>query len=491
MQNITIPTTVIIHNQPLSHRPFRGIGAQADAYIFDEANRSCGVNEEDLELIARRIRYLKLSNARLFVEVAWFNPSLDGTTLVWDQPGYLNLVRQIQLLRETGTAVNLVLFSPYPGGGKDLVPIVQAMLAAIERLVRIEGCTHIRWLTLWNEPDGLFYHDSPLYRRIFGEEARTTKPPWAEYVRLNRLAYDGLLERGLHSKLKLLVADTVWGAPMRAERLRLSLAAFGELDVAYSIHNYSIEERISYEGNEDFAYLGMAAEVASFRELLGPDRELVMWEFNTVGLEGFSTISAGVGRGGEEQIGSFKGAVDLADKVLSGLASGLDGCCLWCLHDMPYCGSLKSGAMPFGLWRYRWQKWLPRPIYHYYSALIAAFRPGAQLFGVQNTLPDLRALAATCDGIHVLALLNTGLKSMEVQVPWTGPASRLRIVPGQLPAACDLPFSTFVPVEVVGGHLQISLEPQELTIVRTHKAPRVGVSVHKNPPLPLRGGEPD
>ena len=455
-----------IDRRALSTRPFRGLGTQADAYIFDETNRTCGVTEEDLDLIARRVRALRPGVARLFVEVVWFNPSLDGVTLVWDQPGYRNLVRQLRLLRETQTLVNLVLFSPYPATERNMDPTIRAMLACLERLIGVEDCTNIRWLTLWNEPDGFFFHDSPLYRRIFGEQAAATKPPWQEYVRLNRLAHTELVVRGLYPAVKMLVADTVYGAPMRMERMRLSVDAFGDLEVAYGYHNYNPENLDFYEGNADFAYGGMAAEAAAFRALLGPERELMVWEFNTAGTAGFSTHFLGVGPGGEDRVSSLAGAVDLADKVLAGLAGGLDGFCLWCLHDLMLMGDLRVGAMPCGLWRYKVQQWLPRPIYHYYSAVMDAFRPGMRLHAVSGCPPGVRALTGVTGESRTLTLLNTGTMNATVQVPWENAAMRLRIAPDTLPVACDLPLSAFVPQPVTGGGMILELKPMELSVVR-------------------------
>lgn len=459
-----------IASKPLSSRPFRGIGAEMDAYIFDATNRDCGVAEQDHELIERRVKALRPAVSRLFVEVAWFNPSLDGTALDWTGEGFRNLVRQLRLLGQIGAEANLVLFSPFPKKGQDAEPAVRAMAAAVERLVRAEGCSAVRWLTLWNEPDSLFWHDSPLYRRIFGADAAEKKAPWSEYVRLNRLAHELLAEKGLAKQVRMMVADTVWGAPMRRERLALSLEAFYDLDVAYGYHNYNPENLRFYEGNPDYAYAGMAQEAAEFRALLGPDRELVLWEFNTAGEAGFSSHYAGVGPGGEDRVSSLAGAADVADKVVAVLGNGIDGCCLWCLHDVIYMGNVKIGPMPYGLWRYKHQQWLPRPLYHYYSALMGAFRPGAVLHAVGGCPPGVRGVAARAAGGWTLALVNTGAAPAAVEVDWPGAAERLRIAPDVLPVACDLPVSAYVPQAVADRRLALELQPLELTVCRNPPA---------------------
>ena len=454
-----------VDETPVSGRPFVGIGVQIDAYIFDEVNRASGVSEDDLALIARRIQAMRPAVARTFVHVDWFNPSLDGVTFDWTLPGYRHLLRLLRLLRETGTAVNLVLFAPLPALGVDHQALVQGMLAGLERLVAVEGCDHIRWLTLWNEPDNLFFHASPLYRRVFGVDAEATRPAWDAYVHLNHWAYTQLAARGLFPDIRLLVPDTVWGAPMRLERMRLCVDACAGIDVAYGYHNYSTEEQSFYSDNPDFAYAGMAAEVATLRDLLGPDRELGLWEYNTVSPVGFGTFFLGVGPGGEDRVSSFAGAVDVAEKTITGLLHGLDLCCLWCLHDMFYCGQQAQGLMHCGLWRFRWQQWLPRPLFHYYSALMGALRPGMRLYPVSGCPPDLRAIAGQAGDRRVVVLLNTAHHPRRVQAAWNGPVIRHSLTPDNLPMDADLPAAPAMPLVVADGSFACELAPWELSIL--------------------------
>lgn len=457
-----------IHATPLHSRPFRGIGVQADAYIFDDVNRAAGVTDDDLALLERRLRALRPAVARLFVEVQWFNPSLDGCTFTWDAAGYQNLLRQLRLLQELGTDANLVMFQPMFATREQITPAVAAMVAMLERLVTQEGLRNLRWLTLWNEPDSLFPHDSPLYRRVFGEKKLQERPPWSEYVRANLEADVLLRERGLYPQIRLLVADTVWGAPIRRERLELSLAAFGAMDVAYGYHNYNPEVPSFYEGNPNYAYAGMAPEAALFRDLVGPDRELMLWEFNTCGIAGFHSHFPGVGPAGIEQVASVAGAVDVAAKVLAAAACGIDGFCLWCLHDMCYCGSTKPSVMRFGLWRYKTEQWLARPSYHYYAALMQAFRPGVRLLRSTGGGAAVHLLAGEYDGKRTVAVLNARDRAVTVTIHGASAesATRRRVYPAILPAAADLPVAVEESVTPTSdGAVSLRLEPNELTIL--------------------------
>ena len=56
-----------ITDAPVSRLPFHGIGVETDCFIFDDANRQCGVNDKDLEMIERRLRALRPALSRMFV----------------------------------------------------------------------------------------------------------------------------------------------------------------------------------------------------------------------------------------------------------------------------------------------------------------------------------------------------------------------------------------------------------------------------------------
>ena len=134
-------------------------------------------------------------------------------------------------------------------------------------------------------------------------------------------------------------------------------------------------------------------------------------------------------------------------------------------------GDLHVGAFPHGLWRYKVQQWLPRPIYHYYSALMDAFRPGMRLHAVGGCPPGVRALVGEDGESRTMALINAGPTSATVRVPWSAAAMRLRIAPDSLPVASDLPLSAFVPQPTDGGGIAIELKPMELSIVAQANKP--------------------
>lgn len=459
--------TLRISQSPAGNFPFEGIGVEADCDIFDDTNRGNGVDEKDLALIERRLRSLNPALARLFVNVAWVNPSLDGTTLDWTLPGYARLVRQLRLLDSMGTKLNLVLFQPHPPHIADPAPTVRAMVALLERLHAVEGIRGLAWLTLYNEPDGMFPHDSPLVRRLFGEQRLTTHPPFSDYVRLNHLALSLLRERNLNG-IRLLVADTVWGHPMRVERLRLCREAFAaEPEVDFSYHNYNSEDPGFYVGNPDWAYPGMGAEADMFGGIVGADRRLMLWEFNAAGT-GFGSHFPGVGPAGTDLLGAVETGPLIAGKVMQAVNAGVAGICLWCLHDMIYLANPKIGQMQFGLWRYKWQRWYPRPYYHYYALLCRAFRPGCTVLRIEGSAPGVVALAAHRNGHGIAAFLNSNPEPVRISVqgPWQAGLHRLGVHPGVIPVEGDLPVAQASDdLRAVQGSLEIDLAGHELAIV--------------------------
>jgi hypothetical protein len=132
---------------------------------------------------------------------------------------------------------------------------------------------------------------------------------------------------------------------------------------------------------------------------------------------------------------------------------------------MRYGEDMKSRLMEFGLWRYKWQNWYPRPIYHYYSALMAAFRPGARIHGVRNLVPGLKAVTAKYEDGEVMALLNTEGCPLEIPVALPPGARLLRIGPSRLPAVSDLPLHLTSTPKSLEKDSSLILEPLELVLV--------------------------
>jgi hypothetical protein len=451
-----------ITTTPLTPRPLLGLGVEADPCLYHAANRDWGVTDADLALNERRLEALRPAIARLFVYLDTINPALDGRTFLTDAPEYQQLLAQLRRLEALGTGVNLVLFQPIPSTHAALPLLVPAFLSFLRHLLEGEGLTNLRWITLFNEPDGIFPHESPLTARLFAPRLAASPLRWPDYVALNRQMLDALAETGLAAQLRLAVADTVWGHPMRMERMQLATEAFRDRDVDYSYHNYSAEDPAFYSDNPDFAYPGMAAEARLLRDLVGPDAPLVLWEFNDCG-EGMGSHYPGVGPHGEEVMGSLQSAVTVSAKILDALAYGADGACVWCLQDQFYHHHAKAGVMRFGLWRYKWEGWRLRPAFHYVAQLCQALTPGATRLTVEDVPDGIRALALQCGEARTLVVLNTTATEQRIGLTGLIPVSCTRVRLAELSATIEGPQAR---QEAVTAAEALPLAAGELCVVQ-------------------------
>ena len=454
--------TVTVTRDPLSARPWLGFGVEADPWNYHLAGVDAAGQARVNELTERRLRALRPGVARLFTNVAWWNPELDGDPAHyrWDHPELGDVVRVLRLLEDIGARSNLVLFQPWRVPTAQLPALARAMVALVAHLRDREGLRGIRWLTLFNEPESFFPHDSPLVRTIWGDACLTRGHTWADYVALNRQTAIWLAEAGLASAVQLVVPDSAWGGQMRRERVELAAAAFADLDVMYAYHHYNPEYRAFYaECPPAFAYAGAGPEARHFRKLLGPTRPLGVWEFNNCGY-GFHTHFAGVGQHGEDVLGSLDCGPELVYKVFAAANHGVDLVALWHLHD--------TAENKFGLWRWRDQGWFPRPYYHYYAALCRAFRPGARLLRTRGARAPVSVLAAMGEGGPLtVALGNQGATARRVRVALPAPATAgrlLRLYPERLPTHADLPLTDDEPLAAPAATLDLRLAPRELAV---------------------------
>lgn len=460
-------------------RPLDGFGLQCDSYLYDAVNAAAGVDEKDCALIERRLCAIRPSLARVFCELDWFNPARDAATYRWDLPGYAHLLRLLRLLQKIGARVNVVLFAPMWNQTADAHRTsVKAFADLMARLRDAEGITAIRWLTVYNEPETVFPHDSPLMRRIFGDACVDGPMRWETLVELWRLAQARLEALGLYPHVKLAVPDCVYGSPVRYERMRLAAKAFADVDADFAVHVYSPEDTSTQPQDEahqrDWGYPGMAREAADFRTLAGEARRMILWEYNLEGKGGRTSLFPGVGPQGTAVLETPDAGPEILEKTILAINHGYDGACLWCLTDLLYCGS-PAAAMQYGLWRFKNACWYPRPHYFYYAPLCQLFRAGMALIPVAGAAPPLLAMAARDNDATVVVVLNRGDARQTVRLAGlpAGPARRLRVHPDAIPAeGGDLPLDAWETVAVdADDALGLDLLPREATFLSMQSEP--------------------
>lgn len=463
------------------NRRCTGLGVQADCYIYDDVNSQFGVDDTDYARWERRLKALRPGMARIFLPLNEFNPSGDGRTYDWNTVEMQRQYRNLAVLKEAGAQVNLCMG---PWTNKEMTAKGSERLAVdlAEHLLNEKVFDNIRWLSLFNEPDAIYAPDTALNAdlkaRGFGGGL-----PFADYVDKHRAALSLIKERDLDSRIRLVVGDMAWPPSRRQEWLDLLSREFSGSPVCYSFHHYAPDEDdfdcyFCHPGSEPFRPPPLAEEVGAYRKTVGAAPELICWEFNQPGWSsGNFSHFPGVGRHGEDHIGSFRTAVGHARKVISMLANGADGMSHWCVGDMFYRSGVKNGVMRFGLWRYKWEGWVPRPVYFYYAALIDAFRPGCALHALAGLPAKTAGLAARdTDGSMTIALLNHGSKTVSVSLAVSAPLRRLRVSPDHLPCRPDVldrekitdesPLTDWHVVDADTATPTVRIAPQELSLLR-------------------------
>jgi hypothetical protein len=114
---------------------FEGYGGQFNHHVYAALSRSVGVNDQNVADMEQKMRALHPQFSRIFFTPQAFT----------DADKMQSFVRTVQFAQSTGTDINIT----WQGG--TLQP--QKFADVLLDLVRNRGITHLRWLTLQNEPN--------------------------------------------------------------------------------------------------------------------------------------------------------------------------------------------------------------------------------------------------------------------------------------------------------------------------------------------------
>jgi hypothetical protein len=114
---------------------FAGYGGQFNHHVYAALSRSVGVTDENVVDMERKMRALHPQFSRIFFTPQAFT----------DPDKMQSFIRTVQFAQSTGTQINIT----WQGG--TLQP--QRFAEVLIDLVRNRGITHLRWLTLQNEPN--------------------------------------------------------------------------------------------------------------------------------------------------------------------------------------------------------------------------------------------------------------------------------------------------------------------------------------------------
>jgi hypothetical protein len=114
---------------------FAGYGGQFNHHVYAAISRAAGVSDENVGDMERKMRALHPQFSRIFFTPVAFN----------DADRMQSFIRAVQFAQSTGTTINIT----WQGG--TLLP--QKFADVLIDLVRNRGITHLRWVTIQNEPN--------------------------------------------------------------------------------------------------------------------------------------------------------------------------------------------------------------------------------------------------------------------------------------------------------------------------------------------------
>jgi hypothetical protein len=117
-----------------------GYGAQFNHHVYAALSRNVGITDENVVDLEQKMRALQPQFSRVF-----FTPQAFS-----DADKMQSFVRTVQFAQSTGTDINVT----WQGGTLSVASgSVQKFASVLTDLVQRRGITHLRWLTLQNEPN--------------------------------------------------------------------------------------------------------------------------------------------------------------------------------------------------------------------------------------------------------------------------------------------------------------------------------------------------
>jgi hypothetical protein len=176
---LVVPTQVLVPD-------FAGFGAQFNHHVYAALSKGIGVTDDNVGVMEQEIRALHPQFSRIF-----FTPQAFA-----DPDKMQSFVRTVLLAQSTGTTINIT----WQGGRLDTASgTIQKFANVLLDLVKNRVITHLRWLTLQNEPNSTKLTPAQVeteYRQLDpyiqsirgqvrfmgGDLVRTNQQAWFEYM---------------------------------------------------------------------------------------------------------------------------------------------------------------------------------------------------------------------------------------------------------------------------------------------------------------------
>jgi hypothetical protein len=119
---------------------FAGYGGQFNHHVYAAISRAAGVTDDNAKEMERKMRELQPQFSRIFFNQTAFS----------DPDRMQSFIRTVQLAQSTGTTINVT----WQGGTLSVANgTIPKFASVLIDLVRTQGITNLRWLTLQNEPN--------------------------------------------------------------------------------------------------------------------------------------------------------------------------------------------------------------------------------------------------------------------------------------------------------------------------------------------------
>jgi hypothetical protein len=189
-----------------------GYGAQFNQHLY------APVTPKPATGVEAKMVALEPQLVRIFYNDNW-DANADGKHPEWQQ-NYASFVKVCLLAQESGATIN-VTFHTYVNAVKDPAGSMAKFAQVLDDLVRVYGCTSVRWTTIGNEPNGgtmVLDIYNTLYRELNAQ----------------------LVARGLRDHIGLMGGDLVEASGLKDHHVWLQWIAdnMGDILDAYSEHVY-------------------------------------------------------------------------------------------------------------------------------------------------------------------------------------------------------------------------------------------------------------
>jgi hypothetical protein len=382
-----VPTTVLVPS-------LAGYGGQFNEHVYAALSRSVGVTDENVGEMERKMRELHPQFSRIF-----FTPQAFA-----DPDKMQSFVRTVLLAQSTGTTINIT----WQGGTLSVASgTVQKFANVLLDLVQNRGVTHLRWLTLQNEPN-------------------STKMTPAQYEAQYRALDPYILN--IRGQVHYMGGDLVRNG--QTAWLQYFAAHMTDILDAYSIH-------VFWDYWDTQKIVDRLTEVRSIVDTLpeAARKPLYVAEYGVRGLRtlaGAPQVDPGVWTDGtlisRTNVGAFQHAwFDILSARL-----GYVGTSKW----DSYFGKYDNGTQAYFMIGGPQEGWPEFPMYNFMHLITTTVRPGWKVVGVDSVPDTSRLLTAYLSPVGEKTIV--GLDTAGAQLNTVSPDAAVSYTIGGLPPSRKL-----------------------------------------------------